>query len=156
MEVSFLADSPNEAIKIAQWYFDEWAYTVPNITLDMVHQKVLEKSKNRVDIPLMFIVRDEQELAGAAELKLRENKNYPEYEHWIGGIYVEPRHRGKGYSSILISQAKSHVTELGIKSLYLQCEDHNVDLYIKHGFQALHQATHNSVKTTIMVYQTGT
>ncbi len=50
--------------------------------------------------------------------------------------------------------SKSHVSQLGIKSLYLQCEDHNIDLYIKHGFQAFHQATHNPVKTTIMVYQT--
>ena len=155
MEVSFLADNPHESIKIAQWYFDEWACTVPNVTLDMVHEKVLDRSKSKLEIPLIVTVHDEQELVGAAELKYRENKHYPEYEHWVGGVYVKPTHRGKGYSSALISKAKEHANKLGIKSLYLQCKDHNIGLYVKHGFQALHETEHNSVKRTIMVYQTG-
>jgi len=154
MEILFLADMPNESLKIAQWYFDEWAYTVPGVTVDMVHQKVLDKSKNRMEIPLILLVHEDKELAGVAELKLRENLNHPEYEHWIGGVYVSPGLRGKGYASALISKAKSHAIELGIKSLYLQCEDHNIDLYLRHDFKILHNSEHNSVKTTIMVHDT--
>ena len=152
MEVSFLADCPHESLKIAKWYFDEWGYTVPNITLDMVHQKVIEKSKNRKDIPLIITIHEKEELVGVAELKYRENKNHPEYEHWVGGIYVSPYHRGKGYSSTLIASTKDHALKLGLKSLYLQCEDKNINLYLKNGFHVLHQAEHNSVKTTIMEF----
>ena len=153
MEVSFLADHLNESEKIAKWYLDEWGYTVPNITFDMVHKKILEKSKSKVELPLMFVIHDEQELVGVAELKFRENKNFPKYEHWIGGIYVSSEHRGKGYSTILIEKAKSHALEQGINLLYLQCEDKNINLYLKQNFKALHQTEHNSVKTTIMVHQ---
>ena len=154
MKVSFLADRPEESIKIAQWYFDEWGYTVPGVTVDMVHKKVLEKSQNRTNIPLIFMIHENQVLVGVAELKLRENKNFPEYENWVGGIYVSPDHRGKGHASTLISKAKSHAKKLGIRSLYLQCEDHNIDLYLKHDFEILHNVEHNAVKTTIMVHHT--
>lgn len=154
MEISLLADYPHEAPKIAKWYYDEWVHTVPGVTIDRVHQKIQERSKNRIDIPLMFIVHEDKELVGVAELKLRENTNHPEYEHWIGGIYVSLDNRGQGYASALISKAKLHAAELGIKSLYLQCEDHNIDLYLRHDFKVLHNSEHSSVKTTIMVHDT--
>ncbi|RYE54474.1 MAG: GNAT family N-acetyltransferase [Sphingobacteriales bacterium] len=152
MKITFLADMPEESLKIAQWYFDEWGYTVPGITVEMVHEKVLDKSRSRTDIPLIFIIHEDKELVGVTELKLRENKHFPEYEHWVGGVYVSPNYRGQGYASALISKAKTHTSDLGIKSLYLQCEDHNIDLYLKHDFKVLHNSEHNSVKTTIMVH----
>ena len=60
MEVSFLADSPHESKKIAQWYFEEWVSAIPNVTLDMVYQKILRNSESRTDIPLMFIIHDDR------------------------------------------------------------------------------------------------
>ncbi|MGY0216394.1 GNAT family N-acetyltransferase [Endozoicomonadaceae bacterium StTr2] len=155
MKISLLADHPHESEKIAQWYFDEWAHTAPGMTLEKVIEKVREKACNRNEIPFAFVIHEDQELTGVAELKFRENSNHPEYEHWVGGIYVNPQHRGKGYAGILIARAKDYAREEGIKSLYLQCEDHNIDLYLKHGFRVLHQAGHHEITTTIMVWDSG-
>lgn len=150
MKISYLADCHYEADKIAQWYFDEWAHTVPGITVEDVREKVYRKALSRHDFPLIIVVHSGNELVAAAELKFRENKQYPEYEHWLGGVFVPENERGKGYSTLLIDKAKRHVRQLNIDTLYLQCEEKNINLYLKHGFRVLHSATHNGVQTTIM------
>ena len=47
MEISLLADAiyhPHEAPKIAKWYYDEWAYIAPNMTEEIVFEKVTKNS----------------------------------------------------------------------------------------------------------------
>ncbi|MCG7500076.1 GNAT family N-acetyltransferase [Vibrio sp. Of7-15] len=152
MEISLLADHPNEAHKIAKWYYDEWTRIAPNFTEEMVLEKVIEKSVNRNQLPLSLVTHLDGELVGVLELKFRENKNYPEYEHWVGGVFTHPNHRRKGIASLLLESAKEKAFCLGIKTLYLQCENFNIDLYLNHGFRILHQAQHHEIKTTIMVW----
>jgi putative hydrolase of the HAD superfamily len=156
MDISLLADHPHEASKIATWYYNEWAHSIPSVTEAMVYENVVEKSINRYEIPLSLVIHDGSELVGVAELKFHENKNYPEYEHWLGGVFVEPSKRGNGVSNLLISEAIKRVVKLGISKLYLQCESHNLSLYKKHGFKKLHQAVHYNIPTTIMVWTAAT
>ncbi|UIP29873.1 GNAT family N-acetyltransferase [Photobacterium sp. TLY01] len=156
MEISLLADCPSEAPKIAKWYYDEWARMAPNVTEEMVLEKVIEKSVNRNQIPLSFVAHIDSELAGVLELKVRENKNYPEYENWVGGVYTNPKYRGKGIASKLLESAKEKAIDIGVKKLYLQCESFNVSLYLNHGFSVLHQAQHHDIETTIMVWEAAT
>jgi len=151
MEISLLADHPYEINQIAKWYYNEWASKIPNVTEAMVRTNITEKSINRIDIPLAIIIRDQNELVGVAELKLKENSNYPEYKYWLGGIFVAPSKRGKGLSSLLVSEALNKAFSLGINKLHLQCEIHNVALYEKHGFKILHEARHHEITTMIMV-----
>ena len=150
MEITLLADHPHEAKKIALWYYSEWAHVFSNITVNMVLDKVVEKSVNRTAIPLAIVAHDNSELVGVVELKYRENANYPQYEHWLGGVFVDPLSRGHGIGGLLISEAKSTAVSLGVQQLYLQCETHNIALYKKHGFEELHQANHHDISTTIM------
>ena len=150
MEITLLADHPHEAKNIAQWYYSEWAHAFPNMTINMVLEKVVEKSGNRPAIPLAIVAHEDRELVGVVELKYRENANYPQYEIWLGGVFVDYLSRGRGIGGLLISEAKSKAVSLGIQQLYLQCETHNIALYKKHGFKALHQANHHEIVTTIM------
>ncbi|GLR04065.1 GNAT family N-acetyltransferase [Vibrio hyugaensis] len=153
-KIHFLADFPHASSLIAQWYFDEWAYTVPGVTLSQVQEKVLLKANSRHGFPLAFVLHDDcNQLAAVAELKIRENIHFPEYEHWLGGVYVDSSSRGKGYAAALVARAQNHVFQLGIEKLFLQCEAHNQALYVKYGFRPLHIAIHNEVDTTIMVWE---
>jgi len=152
MDISLLADHPNEVSKIASWYYNEWAHSIPNVTEAMIHEDVIAKSINRDKVPLSIIIHDENELVGVTELKYHENKSYPEYEHWLGGVFVEPSKRGYGVSSLLISEAKKRAVKLGVTRLYLQCESHNLSIYKKHDFEELHQAVHHGISTVIMVW----
>lgn len=153
MEISLLADHPDYAPKIAKWYFDEWAHIAPNITEEIVLEKVIEKSLNRDQIPLALVASEDGELVGVLELKIRENKNYPEYEYWVGGVFTNPANRGLGVASQLLKKAKELAIDFGIQNLYLQCESFNIPLYLNHDFKALHQAQHHDAETTIMVWR---
>ncbi|WP_036827996.1 GNAT family N-acetyltransferase, partial [Photobacterium sanctipauli] len=115
MEISLLADHPDYAPKIAKWYFDEWAHIAPNITEDIVLEKVIEKSLNRDQIPLALVAREGGELVGVLELKIRENKNYPEYENWVGGVFTNPPNRGQGVAGQLLNKAKELAIDFGVK-----------------------------------------
>lgn len=152
MEISFLADKVSEAPKIAKWYYNEWGKISPSMTEDIVLKDIIEKSINRKTIPLFLVAHADNELIGVLELKFRENKNYPEYEYWVGGVFTCPSHRGKGVASRLLAKAKILATEFNIDKLYLQCESHNVPLYIRNGFSILHHAKHHNIETTIMVW----
>jgi putative hydrolase of the HAD superfamily len=140
MEVTLLAQYPHEAKTIAHWYYNEWACHVPNVSQAMVLKDVRKKSINNNKIPLAFIAREADELVGVAEIKVRENPNYPEYKYWLAGVFVPPSARGLGISSLLIKNAVIKAKELGVLKLFLQCETHNIKLYQKHGFQVLHLA----------------
>jgi putative hydrolase of the HAD superfamily len=156
MDVSLLADHPHETNKIAMWYYNEWAHSIPNVTEAMIYESVTKKSINCDEIPLAIVIHDANELIGVAELKFHENKNYPEYEYWLGGVFVEPSKRRNGVSSLLISEAKKRAAKLGVSKLYLQCESHNLSLYKKHDFKELHQAIHYDISTIIMVWTSAT
>jgi len=156
MEITQLADYPYEAQKVASWYYNEWACHAPNVSEAMVLENVTEHASNRNDIPLSIIVRENNQLVGVAELKYRENKNYPEYVHWIGGVFVELNNRGRGISNLLVSEVQSKAVSLGIDKLYLQCENHNVSLYKTYGFHELHQASDDELSAMIMLWEAHT
>ncbi|MFI8620448.1 GNAT family N-acetyltransferase [Marinomonas sp. NPDC078689] len=156
MKISLLADHPYEAPKIAKWYYDEWARVAPNVTEEKVLEKVIEKSVNRNSIPLSLVAHLDSELIGVIELKIRENKNYPEYEYWVGGVFTNQDYRRKGVAHALLESAKNKAINMGIRTLYLQCESFNIDLYLNHGFKVLHQARHHEIETTIMVWEATT
>tara|TARA_Y100001956_G_C3981235_1_gene125197 strand:- start:41 stop:526 length:486 start_codon:yes stop_codon:yes gene_type:complete len=155
MEISLLAEHPHEVSKIASWYFREWASKVPNVTEKMVQEDIALKATNKA-MPLSIVAHENGSLVGTLELKFRENKNYPEYVNWVGGVYVPEEYRGNGVAKKLLNEAKKIAVDFGVKALYLQCESKNVGLYLGQGFTSLHQSTSNKVETTIMVWHAAT
>ncbi|SBS25637.1 Acetyltransferase (GNAT) family protein [Marinomonas spartinae] len=152
LEVSFLADQKHFIPTIAQWYFSEWGYLMPpgKSAVD-VENKVTTMAQSRRAFPLTFVLHDKETLLAVAELKFHEHSGYPDYQHWLGGVYVPPAERGKGYSSVILTHAFAHAKTQEIPSLYLQCEQHNITLYLKHEFAVLHTIQDKGVNKAIMV-----
>nr|WP_315476965.1 GNAT family N-acetyltransferase [uncultured Undibacterium sp.] len=141
---------------VAKWYFEEWGYLNSSVTAETIYEALLSKLSRNDDFLKLITVHVDGILVAVCDLKYREHRGYPEYEHWLGGIFVKPECRGKGFSAVLITEAKRYVASLNIKSLYLQCEEPNAGLYLKHGFEELHSAVHSGVKTTIFKYNVNT
>ena len=155
MKISFLSEYPNKATEIAQWYYDEWAGPAFTTTVEELAANVKNKSKSDHQIPFAFVAIEEDALIGVVELKFKENKNHPEYEHWLGGLFVHPENRGTGVGKLLIDRVKQHCVLLGLEKLYLQCEDSLVPMYTNHDFLKLHRAKHRGFETVIMVWSAG-
>lgn len=156
MKISCLSKNAEELQIIAAWYFEEWGHLNSSITRDKIFDGLSSKMDKDDDFLCLLIIREGAKLIAVADLKYREHKDYPEYEHWLGGVFVKPDYRGRGYASALIEKAKDHTAELGITDLYLQCEEHNERLYLKHGFKPLHSAVHSGVSTRVFKLNTGT
>lgn len=138
MEISLLADHPQASEQIARWYYDEWTSKKLNASLEKVRADIASRAINREQPPLSFIAHVDGRFIGVAELKLRENPDYPDYEHWLGGLFVCPEKRGNGYGGALITSTLEHASRFGITTLYLQCREQHVSLYRKYGFEILH------------------
>lgn len=151
LNISLLAQCPDEANNIAIWYYDEWAQHTPAVTLDMVLKNVREKAANNSEFPMALVCHIDKVLVGALELKIRENKHYPDYEHWVGGVYTHSHYRGKGIASALLTRAKQQASAVGVHRLYLQCDHQLVSFYTQHGFTKLH-AAENDLSTSIMLW----
>lgn len=139
MNICLLAEHPQYCPEIAQWYFDEWACLSPHASIERVIADVIAKSHSKSLLPLSYIALSDTTLAAVAELKYREHKGYPDYEHWLGGVFVSPNYRRQGVAKALITKALHHADGLGIRYLYLQTEDKNRILYQQFGFHPLHE-----------------
>ena len=154
MKLSLLVDHPEAIDVVAQWYFDEWARETPGETLERVKKQV-SASVSRDSAPMLVLATKQGHVIGAAELKIREMKIYPDKEFWLGGVYVEETARGKGVASALVNEVLSRARSAGIQHLYLQTEKLDGGLYAKHGFQPLEEVHYNGRQVLVMVARTG-
>ncbi|WP_421847855.1 GNAT family N-acetyltransferase [Marinomonas sp.] len=155
MKVSFLADEKQFIPTIAQWYFNEWGRLTPNRSLEDIVKKVTSMAESRAALPISFVLHDNDDLLAVAELKYHEHPDFPDYQHWLGGVFVPADKRGQGYSNIILSHTFKHAKNLGIPDLYLQCEKHNIDLYLKHDFEVIHRMNDKDVEKAVMVLRLG-
>jgi GNAT superfamily N-acetyltransferase len=58
-----------------------------------------------------------------AALKIREMETHPQYEHWLGNVYVLPEFRAQGIGTTVIERAKHEAKRIGIRDLYLYTRD---------------------------------
>ncbi len=150
MEIVLLSDHRDKVMQIAEWYFDEWVGPSSSATVENVAESIRAKLASGESIPLFYIALDEDFLVGVVELKYREHKDYPAYEHWLGGLYVRPEYRGKGVGRMLVEKVKAHAKKSKLPRLYLQCEEKLINMYVGFGFTVLHCAGHGDTAVTIL------
>jgi GNAT superfamily N-acetyltransferase len=149
VKFSLLADEPSAAETVAAWYFDEWCRDTGRYTKNEVLAKV-STATNIDRAPLIVLVRMAGELVGAAELKIREMDMFPEYEFWLGGVYVAEKARGHGVASALVKEVLDRARAAGISTLYLQTESLCTGLYSHHGFMAIQEVNYKGIHVVVM------
>jgi len=150
METLLLADNLSASEQVAKWYFDEWISKMSDVSIEDVIEQTT-KYTSRSGAPMIVLAKYDNELAGAAQLKVREMDIRPEYEHWIGGVYVRANSRGKGVGSILVREVINRAKEAGISKLYLQTESLTGGMYLRHGFKPIEQVNYKGYDVLVMV-----
>jgi len=150
MKLELLADDPDAYKTVAKWYFDKWVCLIPGVTIDRLENK-LSKAINRNSAPLLVLAKDRDELVGAAELKLHEMDIFPEYEYWLGGVYVKDTSRGNGIGKALTLDVKERAKSAGVKRLYLQTESLDGGLYRSCGFEDIDEVDYKGYRVLVMV-----
>lgn len=153
MQCVLLADEPTAVETLTTWYYEQWGRN-DGFTRDEVRRKV-SGAMNRDRAPLLVLAKEGDELLGAAGLKIREMDLDPDYEFWLGSVYVAPRHRGRGIASVLVDDVISRAARGGIQRLYLQTEDLTGGLYLRHGFAPLQKVQPRGVPVLVMEAKIG-
>lgn len=150
MEILNLVDRPQFISEIAQWYYNQWGGLENSESVQSIEIK-LQDSLHEKRPPLAVIAVDGESLIGVAQLKIREMRRYPEYEHWVGGVYVHPEHRGRNVATQLVQNIIQIARQHSIHKLYLQAERLDGGLYSALGWEAMEQINDCGMRKLVMI-----
>lgn len=149
MKFEFLANHQQAIPIIAAWYFNEWGHLKENNSLEKT-TKELQSYLNTDKIPLMLVALEGDEPLGVLQLKYREMSIYPDKEHWLGGVYVSKKHRGRNIAEQMIYRLITIAKSLNVERLYLQTEKLEGGLYSQLGWQAIVQVNYRGLDVLVM------
>ena len=149
MHFTLLADCPEAIPQIASWYFDQWGHLRKEANLRDIEKK-LQCSLNHDELPVVILALEDEEIVGVAELKFREMDIFPDKEHWLGGVYVPVKNRGRGIASQLIQQALRIARTHGVSTLFLQTEKLDGGLYASLGWIPTEQVNYRGLDVLVM------
>ncbi|MFT4924152.1 MAG: putative N-acetyltransferase YhbS [Phenylobacterium sp.] len=150
MKIKLLADEPGAINTIAQWYYDEWSGDPPEYNINQI-KDMLKLSCNHDKVPLTLVAKEGDKLVGVAALKFTEMAMFPQYQHWLGGVYVVASERGKGIAAKMVTAILAKAKAAGVKTLYLQTDDHSGGVYLTLGFKPLKQVDNDGDHVLVMV-----
>lgn len=95
----------------------------------------------------LFLLRDANDkVLGSIALRRKPAVRQLRIEWFIYGVAINEEYRGKGYGSLLLSEALAWCKEKGIKQIYLHVEADNetaINLYLKKGFNIVEPSSSN-------------
>jgi GNAT superfamily N-acetyltransferase len=148
LQVALLADHPDLIPSITEWLYEEWGQYYPDGSRRRVEASLLERCQ-RDQLPIAMVGFVKGEPIGAASLKIREMESHPQYEHWLGTVYVRPQFRRRGYGGQLVGAAEELARSLGLKVLHLYTR-HNENLYANLGWETIERPLYKQRPAIIM------
>lgn len=153
IQFEFLADRLDAIPAISRWYHDEWGRLRPDESIEYMRSQV-EAHTNRDAIPFILLAVRDNDIVAVAQLKFREMaEQFPDKEHWLGGVYVPAGHRGLGYGSMIVERIAEMAPGYGVKTLYLQTEALDGGLYARLGWTPCAQVENRGVNVLVMERQ---
>ena len=106
-------------------------------------------------LPLAWLAVDgENRLLGSAALKRHDIAELPQYEYWLGDVFVLPEARGRGIGARLIEHALQQAREMALPELYLYTPDVQA-VYAKYGWREIETRRHNGEVVSVMRLRLG-
>ena len=141
---------PELAAPIARRYHDAWSRD----DSPRARERALEEVRQSLDtasLPVTRVATRGGRFAGAAQLKVREMARYPEFEWWLGGVFVEPGYRGAGLATRLVAACADEAVRRGIPRLHLQTERPDGGLYARAGWRPVERIVEHGLDKLVMV-----
>ena len=91
-------------------------------------QEPIPISADNVNLDECFIMFDNMEFIGSIG----------RINDIVYNLYVTPKHRKKGYSTLLLDKVAKHIQKAGYCSAYLNCNSEHINYYIKHNYQLIY------------------
>jgi N-acetylglutamate synthase-like GNAT family acetyltransferase len=148
LQFDFLANHPELVTVLASWFYEEWGRGNPENSFAKVQER-LRKRMNRDSLPITLIATFEGKLVGSASIKIREMETHPQFEYWLGAVFVDEAFRGQGFGSEIVQYTVKEAKRLGVEQLYLYTRSHE-DFYTHLGWYPFERPQYHGRQVVIM------
>jgi N-acetylglutamate synthase-like GNAT family acetyltransferase len=152
LRIDYLANHPDLVPVLAGWFLREWGGRSPEDTLERFEERILSRM-NRDKLPLTLVAFIEKEPVGTAALKIQEMKTHPQYQYWLGSVYVKENCRRQGIGSALVKTVIEEAKAFGIEELYLYTRGME-NFYTQLGWNEIERPYYRGRNVTIMKRRT--
>ncbi|MHB2265617.1 GNAT family N-acetyltransferase [Aliihoeflea sp. PC F10.4] len=128
-----LSDRPELAAITARWRWDAFFREDGIDLFDIQQQEKIAAARDDL-FPTVLVLLDDEQPVGMVALCLDDLDGRPDLNPWLAGLYVEPAHRGRGHSRLLIEALEAFALTGGIDQLWLYTASAQ-ELYEKAGWQ---------------------
>lgn len=137
MRIISVRENPEYKQKAIKYFQEKWASKDSlNVYEDCISNCIQAKTK----LPQWYLLYDKDEIIGCAGLITNDFISRMDLYPWICALYIEEKHRGNSYGSLLIEKAKQDAKDGGFDNLYL-CTDH-IGYYEHYSFEYIADGYH--------------
>lgn len=136
MRIISVRENPRYKNRAIKYFQQSWKSVRPIIYEDSINHCI----DARNNLPQWYLLEKDSEIIGCAGLITNDFISRGDLYPWICGIYVNEKHRGNAYGTLLIDRAKSDTKKFGYEYMYL-CTEH-IGYYEKYGFEYIGQGYH--------------
>lgn len=156
--IASLADHLDQLPLLAALHHAQWSHVSRFTTIDQHAGKLKARiSASHGRILATYILLIDEIAAGSVSLLDRDDIGgvRPDLSPWLASLYVEPRHRRRGYGSALVRHCIQQAGKCGCSTLYLYTDTHS-KFYERLGWQPIEYRTSRGLDVTIMALRIGT
>lgn len=136
MNIISIRENPEYKDVAIKYFQKSWKSVLPIIYEDCITHSI----EARNSLPQWYLLEKDREIIGCAGLITNDFISRGDLYPWVCAIFVDEKHRGNAYGSLLIEKARADTQKAGFGHLYL-CTSH-VGYYEKYNFKYIGQGYH--------------
>ncbi|MBT8264126.1 MAG: GNAT family N-acetyltransferase [Muriicola sp.] len=136
MRIVSVREQPEFEHRAITYFQNSWKSVLPVIYEDCISHSIHAKNS----LPQWYLLEKEGELIGCAGLITNDFISRGDLYPWVCALFIEEKHRGNAYGSLLLEKAGKDAKKAGFENVYL-CTEH-IGYYEKYGFTYIGQGYH--------------
>jgi len=136
MKIISVRENPEFLDEAISYFQQSWPSVMPEIYQDAISHSI----NGRDSLPQWYLLKKEDETIGCAGLITNDFISRGDLYPWINALFIDEKHRGNAYATLLMDKAKRDAKKAGFKYVYL-CTGH-LGYYEKYGFTYIGDGYH--------------
>ena len=150
LEFEYLADRREVVPLVIDWWRTIWADRMGSDADQAAEQ--LRNSLSKTRLPIHVLAMVDGRPVGTAALKAQEiGELFPDYQYWLGSVFVEEESRGRQIASQLSLQIEEIAKQMGLPHLFLQTIELDGGLYANLGWEKVEEFSHMNERALLML-----